>query len=175
MLTEILAITLFLIAALLVYAATKPDTFRFERSTVIKAPPEKIFPLIDDLHAWSAWSPWEKKDPGMKRIFTGPQNGPGATYRWEGNKNIGVGSMAITETVPPGKVVIRLDFVKPFEAHNIVEFNLLPQDGGTLVTWVMHGPMPYVSKLMTTFFSMDKMCGKDFESGLAQLKAVAES
>jgi uncharacterized protein YndB with AHSA1/START domain len=175
MLTEILAITLFLIAALLVYAATKPDTFRFERSTVIKAPPEKIFPLIDDLHAWSAWSPWEKKDPAMKRIFTGPQNGPGATYRWEGNKNIGVGSMAITETVPPGKVVIRLDFVKPFEAHNIVEFNLLPQDGGTLVTWVMHGPMPYVSKLMTTFFSMDKMCGKDFESGLAQLKAVAES
>jgi uncharacterized protein YndB with AHSA1/START domain len=175
MLTEILAITLFLIAALLVYAATKPDTFRFERSTFIKAPPEKIFPLIDDLHAWSAWSPWEKKDPAMKRIFTGPQNGPGATYRWEGNKNIGVGSMAITETVPPGKVVIRLDFVKPFEAHNIVEFNLLPQDGGTLVTWVMHGPMPYVSKLMTTFFSMDKMCGKDFESGLAQLKAVAES
>lgn len=163
-----------LLAALLVYAATRPDSFRVERSIGIQAPPEKVFALINDLRAWSRWSPWEGKDPGMQRSFSGPDSGQGAAYAWEGNKNVGTGRMEIVETSPPSRIVIKLDFMKPFEAHNTVEFSVHPQGSATQVTWAMFGPMPYVSKLMTTFFSMDKMCGRDFEAGLAQLKTAAE-
>jgi uncharacterized protein YndB with AHSA1/START domain len=163
-----------LLAALLIYVATRPDTFRIERSIGIQATPEKVFALINDLRAWSRWSPWERKDPGMQRSFSGPDSGQGAAYAWEGNKNVGSGRMEIVETSPPSRIVIKLDFMKPFEAHNTVEFSVQPQGTATQVTWAMFGPMPYLSKLMTTFFSMDKMCGKDFEAGLAQLKAAAE-
>src|SRR5207244_9369629 len=113
-----------LVVALLVFAATKPDTFRVQRSASIKAPPEKIFALINDLHSWGAWSPWEKMDPAMKRTHSGAANGKGAVYEWEGNHNVGKGRMEITETSPRSKDVIKLDFVKQFEAHNIAEFTL---------------------------------------------------
>ena len=163
-----------LLAALLIYAATRPDTFRIERSIGIQATPEKVFALINDLRAWSRWSPWERKDPGMQRSFSGPDSGQRAAYAWEGNKNVGTGRMEIVEASPPSLIVIKLDFMKPFKAHNTVEFSVQPQGTATQVTWAMFGPMPYLSKLMTTFFSMDKMCGKDFEAGLSQLKAAAE-
>ena len=163
-----------LIVALLVFATTKPDTFRVQRSASIKAPPEKIFPLINDLHRWGAWSPWEKMDPAMKRNFSGAANGKGAVYEWEGNHNVGKGRMEITETSPPSQVVIKLDFIKPFEAHNIAEFMMGSKDDSTNVTWAMHGPTPYMAKVIHIFFSMDSMVGKDFETGLANLKAIAE-
>ena len=163
-----------LIAAFLGFAATKPDTFRVQRAANIKAPPEKIFSLINDLHSWGSWSPYEKKDPTMKRTHSGAANGKGAVYAWEGNKEIGKGSMEITESSPSSRVTIKLDFVKPFEAHNIVEFTLEPKGDSTNVTWAMHGPNPYLAKVMSIFFSMDRMVGKDFETGLANLKAVAE-
>ena len=163
-----------LIVALLVFATTKPDTFRVQRSASIKAPPEKIFPLINDLHRWGAWSPWEKMDPVMKRNFSGAANGKGAVYEWEGNHNVGKGRMEITETSPPSHVVIKLDFIKPFEAHNIAEFMMDSKDDSTNVTWAMHGPTPYMAKVIHIFFSMDSMVGKDFETGLANLKAIAE-
>ncbi|WP_139557952.1 SRPBCC family protein [Methylotetracoccus oryzae] len=163
-----------LVAALLVYAATRPGTFRIERSIVIQAPAEKVFAWINVLRAWSRWSPWEAKDPGMRRSFSGTDSGKGAAYAWEGNKNVGTGRMEIIEASPPNRIVIKLDFIKPFEAHNTVEFTLQARGAATQVTWAMFGPMPYLSKLMTTFYSMDKMCGKDFEAGLAQLKAAAE-
>jgi len=163
-----------LIVALLVFATTKPDTFRVQRSASIKAPPEKIFPLINDLHSWGAWSPWEKMDPAMKRNFSGAANGKGAVYEWEGNHNVGKGRMEITETSPPSHVVIKLDFIKPFEAHNIAEFMMGSKDDSTNVTWAMHGPTPYMAKVIHIFFSMDSMVGKDFETGLANLKAIAE-
>jgi uncharacterized protein YndB with AHSA1/START domain len=163
-----------LVVAVLVFAATKPDTFRVQRATSIKAPPERIFALINDLHSWSGWSPWEKKDPGMKRTHGGSGSGKGASYEWDGNHDVGKGRMEITETSPPSRVIIKLDFVQPFEAHNIVEFVLEPKGDATDVTWAMHGPMPYVSKIMTLFFSMDNMVGKDFEAGLASLKTLAE-
>ena len=172
---EIIAIAVVVaIAAILIYAATKPDTFRIQRAATIQATPEAIFPLINDLHAWSAWSPWEKKDPGMKRNFSTDAVGKGASYAWEGNKDVGQGRMEIAESSPPSRIEIRLDFIKPFDAHNIVEFHLEPQGDATRVTWSMHGPSPYLSKLMCIFFNMDKMCGKDFEAGLADLKAAAE-
>jgi len=163
-----------LIVALLGFATTKPDTFRVQRSASIKAPPEKIFPLINDLHSWGAWSPWEKMDPAMKRNFSGAANGKGAVYEWEGNHNVGKGRMEITETSPPSHVVIKLDFIKPFEAHNIAEFMMGSKDDSTNVTWAMHGPTPYMAKVIHIFFSMDSMVGKDFEAGLANLKAIAE-
>ena len=164
-----------LIAAVLIYAATKPDTFRVERAASIKAPPEKIFALINDLHSWGSWSPWEKKDPAMKRTHSGAANGKGAAYEWEGNSEVGKGRMEIAESSPPSKVTIKLDFVKPFEAHNIVEFMLDAKGESTNVTWAMHGPLPYLAKVMHLFLNMESMVGKDFESGLANLKSVAET
>jgi uncharacterized protein YndB with AHSA1/START domain len=163
-----------LVAAILVYAATKPDTFRVQRTASIKAPPEKIFPLINDFHSWGPWSPYEKKDPAMKRTYSGAANGKGAVYEWEGNSEVGKGSVEITETSPPSKVVIKLDMIKPMEGHNIVEFTLKPQGDVTDVTWAMNGSSPYLAKLMSIFINMDKMIGKDFEAGLANLKAIAE-
>jgi uncharacterized protein YndB with AHSA1/START domain len=157
-----------------VYAATKPDVFRVQRATSIKAPPEKIFPFLNDLHKFGAWSPWEKKDPAMKRTFAGSESGRGAVYEWDGDKNVGQGRMEIVDTTPPSKVAIKLDFVRPFEAHNTVEFTLAPNGDSTDVTWAMQGPVPYVAKIMHVFVDMDSMVGKDFEAGLASLKTVAE-
>jgi uncharacterized protein YndB with AHSA1/START domain len=164
-----------ILAAFLAYAATRPDTFRVERSTSIKAPPEKIFALINDLHRWVDWSPYEKKDPAMKRTFGGITEGKGAVYGWEGNKEIGRGRMEITETSPPSRVTINLDFIEPFEAHNIVDFTLDPGGDATNVTWAIHGPSPFISRVIGIFCDMDRMIGKDFEAGLANLKAVAET
>jgi uncharacterized protein YndB with AHSA1/START domain len=162
-----------LIAAVLIYAATKPDSFRIERSITIKASPEKISAYLTDFKQWAAWSPWEEKDPSMKRTFSGAANGKGAVYGWEGNKNVGTGRMEILD-VQPQKVIIKLDFLAPFEAHNTTEYVLEPQGDSTKLTWAMFGPSNYMSKVMTTFMSMEKMVGPDFEAGLAKLKAAAE-
>lgn len=163
-----------LVVGVLVFASTKPDTFRVQRSATIKAPPDKLFPLINDFRTWTAWSPYEKKDPAMKRTYGAVTSGKGAVYAWDGNKEIGQGSMEILESSPSSEVRLKLDFVKPFEAHNIVDFTLRPEGDATRVTWAMHGPAPFISKLMQVFFNMDRMVGTDFEAGLANLKAVAE-
>ena len=174
MLKIIVIAILLLVAGLLIYAATKPDAFRIERSTTIKAPPEKVFALINDFHQWEAWSPWEKIDPAIKRTYRGPGSGAGAVYEWAGNKDIGQGRMEIVESTAASKISLKLDFVTPFEAHNFVDFTLLPQGDGTKVTQAMYGPSPYISKLMTIFFSMEKMVGSKYEEGLANLKSLAE-
>ena len=162
------------IVAVLVIAAFKPDTFRVQRRATIKAPPDKIFPLLSDFQRWGAWSPWEKKDPDMKRSFSGPSQGKGAVYAWEGDKNVGTGRMEIVEAVPASRVGLKLDFMKPFEAHNSVQFDLIPKGEMTEVVWNMQGPAPYVAKIMHVFVNMDRMVGADFEAGLANLKSVAE-
>lgn len=165
-----------LIGLLLVYAATRPDSFRIERSAHIQAPPEKVFAAINDFRRWAAWSPWENIDPALKRTFGGAAAGKGAAYAWEGNRNVGSGRMEIGESTPSSKIVIKLDFLKPFEAHNIAEFTLVPgAQGGTALTWAMYGPSPYVSKLMGIFMSMDRMVGAQFEQGLANLKSISEN
>ena len=164
-----------MVVVVLCYAAIKPDTFRIERALHIKAPPEKVFALINDFSQWAYWSPWEKKDPSMKRERSGPANGVGSTYGWEGNKNVGSGRMEILQSTPSSQLQIKLDFLKPFEAHNTAEFTLKPQEGGTLVTWAMFGPQVFLGKVMSLFFSMEKMVGPDFEAGLAAMKARAES
>jgi len=162
------------IAIILILAATKPDRFSFQRATTIKAPPEKIFPLINDFHQWGTWSPYETKDPAMKRSYGGAASGKGAVYAWEGNKNVGSGRMEILDSSAPTKIVIKLDFFSPFEGHNTAEFTMLPQGDATNVTWLMHGPAPFTSKLMQVFINLDNMIGKDFEAGLANLKRLTE-
>ena len=162
------------LAAVLIFAATKPDTFRVQRATSIKAPPEKIFPLIADFHGWGAWSPYEKLDPAMKRTFSGAANGKGAVYEWDSDGKAGKGRMEITDAPAPSKVTIKLDFFKPFESPQHREFTLEPRGDTTIVTWAMYGPSLYIGKVMGIFFNMDRMIGTDFETGLANLKARAE-
>lgn len=174
MFKKIVLILGIVIVAFLGYAASQPDSFRTERKIVINAPPEKIFPLIDDFQQWSAWSPYEDKDPDMKRTFGAVTVGKGANYAWEGDSNVGVGSMEITESTPPGKILIDLNFLAPMEARNVAEFTLVPEGDATAVTWAIYGPMPFLSKVMSVVVDMDKMIGQDFEVGLATLKTVAE-
>ncbi len=162
------------IAVILIMAAMKPDTFRVERKASIGAPSERLFALISDFHRWRSWSPWENRDPNLKRTYEGSERGKGAVYAWDGNKNVGSGRMEILEAAAPSKILIKLDFFKPFEAHNIAEFTMLPHGDATNVEWAMRGPAPFMFKLMEVFVSCDKMIGKDFEAGLANLKALAE-
>jgi uncharacterized protein YndB with AHSA1/START domain len=162
------------VAAVLAIAASKPDTFHVQRATSIKAPPEKIFALLDDFHRYPSWSPYEKLDPAMKRTYSGAESGRGAVYAWESDGKAGVGRMEIAEAPPPSKVTINLEFVKPFEARNVVEFTLEPKGESTNVTWAMRGSSPFLARVMHVFFNMDRMVGEDFETGLANLKALAE-
>ncbi len=173
MLKTILLIVAAAIAALLLYAATKPDTFRLSRSATIAAPPEKVFALINDLRLFNSWNPFAKMEPSVAITYDATSAGVGGAYNWKGDKT-GEGRMQITESVPAQRVSAKLDFSKPFEAHNVVDFTVQPQGNGSTVTWAMHGPMPYLNRVMTIFFDMDKTVGKDFESGLANLKALAE-
>lgn len=174
MLKKIAIVIVAVVAIILIWAAVRPDNFAVQRTATINAPPEKIFPLINDFHAWGAWSPWEKLDPAMKKTYSGPASGKGAVYAWDGNSQVGAGRMEVIESTLPSKVAVQLDFLKPMEAHNVAEFTLQPNGNATNVTWSMHGPSPYIAKVMGIFVSMDKMIGKDFEKGLADLKAAAE-
>ncbi len=163
-----------LIVAILIYAATQPDTFRIQRTASIQAPPGKIFASLNDFHTWTGWSPWEKVDPDMKRTYSGKDSGLGSIYEWQGNNKVGQGRMEITESIASSKLVLKLDFLKPFEAHNTTIFTLLPKGSATEVTWAMEGPSSLMMKVMHLFMNMDKMIGKDFEKGLDNLKTLSE-
>jgi len=168
------AVLLVAVAAILIYASTRPDSFRVERSAAMNAPPEKIFPYIEGLKRWTEWSPYEGRDPAMKRAYSGADSGKGAVYEWDGNDNVGKGRMEIVDSRPPNKVVIKLDFLKPFEGHNTAELTVEPKGGQTIVTWAMYGPSTFMTKLIGTFMDMDDMIGRDFAAGLAKLKTVVE-
>lgn len=174
MLLTITGVVLLLIAIALGVASSRPDTFRIQRTASINAAPEKLFPHIDDFHNWGGWSPWEHLDPDLKRTFSGAENGKGAIYAWEGNPKVGSGRMEILEATSPSRILIKLDFLKPFEAHNQAEFTLQGSGGSTQVVWAMTGPQAFPMKVMSLFMSMDSMVGKDFEKGLASLKALGE-
>ncbi|MDP3228706.1 MAG: SRPBCC family protein [Acidovorax sp.] len=170
-------IALVLLAALglfLAFAATRPDTFRVERSRVISAQPDRVYGVIHDLRQFNTWNPYERKDPAAQGQYSATTAGPGARYAWQGDK-VGTGSMEIVEATAPVRVAMKLDFVAPFEAHNQVEFTLQPEGAGaTRVTWAMHGPVPYLAKIVHLVFNMDRMVGQDFEDGLANLQAQAQ-
>lgn len=170
----ILAVLVVIVVALLGYAATKPNTVRYARSTRINAPPEKIAALINDFKKWPVWSPWEKRDPELKRTFSGNSSGVGSVYAWEGNKNVGSGRMEILESTLKN-IRIKLDFITPFKASNTADFTFTPQGSATDVDWVMTGENRFIGKVMSVFMDFDKMIGKDFEAGLAEMKTAAES
>ncbi|MEO5692656.1 MAG: SRPBCC family protein [Usitatibacter sp.] len=173
---KIVAIVLALIVAGILVAATmQPDSFAVSRTVTINAPAGKVYPHIVDFHAWSAWSPWEKLDPELKRTFSGENAGKGAIYAWEGNGQVGQGRMEIKDAQAPGKVVIALDFIKPIEGHNTATFLLEPKGDTTQLTWTMTGPSRFLTKVIGVFMSMDRMVGGDFEKGLAGLKAISET
>ena len=167
-------IVVVLLAIVVVYASTKPGSFRLARSISITAPPEKIFPLIDDLRSFNRWNPFLKHDANIKLTYSGPAHSKGAAHAWEGNNRVGKGRVEITDSVPSSRIVMKLDMIKPIEGHNRVEFTLEPKDGATTVTWAMSGQSAFITKLMGVFVSMDKMVGRAFENGLADLKSLAE-
>lgn len=162
-----------IVIALLVFAAMQPPTFHVERSTTIAAAPEKITPLLNDFHNWTEWSPWAKLDPNMHVSYSGAPAGQGAVYEWEGNSKVGKGRMEIL-AAEPTLTSIKLDFLSPMESHNHTNFVLQPQGLTTQVTWTIDGPNSFMGKIMSVFVSTDKMIGKDFETGLSQLKSAAE-
>jgi uncharacterized protein YndB with AHSA1/START domain len=163
-----------LTGALLAFVLTRPDTFRVQRTTVIEAPPERIFPFIEDFRKHALWSPYEQFDPSMSRSYSGSKRGKGAVYEWDGKGKVGKGRMEIAHTSPPLMAVIRLDFVRPFRTQNIVEFTLRPEGSSTNVSWAMRGANPLIAKVLQLVSNMDRVVGKDFETGLANLKALAE-
>jgi hypothetical protein len=163
-----------IVCALLIYASTKPGHVRFERSILIDAAPEEIYPLVEDFRAWPAWSPYENRDPDMHRTYSGAEKGEGAAYAWEGDSSIGSGHMEIVETDEPSKVVIALFFTAPMKAENQAIFTFEPEGEATRVTWVMEGEANLFSRTASIFIDMDKMVGTDFEAGLAKLKLVVE-
>lgn len=175
MFKKILIVLVVVIAAFLGYAATRPDTFEVSRSAVIKAPPQRVFDIVNDFHHFPQWSPWQHLDPNMQTTYAGPQNGIGSSYAWSGNDKAGQGSMKITEAQAPSKIAMQLDFIKPFASTNTVDFAFVPEGDGTRVTWTMRGNSPFGMKVMSVFMPMDKAIGPDFEHGLANLKSVAET
>ncbi len=162
------------VAGLVAYAAaTQPDSFRVQRAMTINAPPEKLVGILTDLRRGAEWSPYEKKDPAMKKTFSGPASGPGATLEWDGNSDVGAGSLKVAD-VTPSKVTLDLAMTRPMTANNVVEYTLTPQGNATNMTWALHGPMPLISKVMCVFMNFDKMLGDDMERGLNDLKTLAE-
>lgn len=163
--------------AVLAIAMTKPDKFVIERSITINAAPEKIYPLMSDLHGFAKWSPYEEKDPKMKRTFSGAESGKGAVYAWDGNDEVGAGTMTIAEANAPTDVKVDLHFIKPMQGDNVVHFKIVPEANGSAskVSWSMEGDSPLMCKVMQVFMNMDDMCGNDFAKGLAKLKSTVET
>jgi len=170
----VVAVIVVALVIIMTMAASKPDTFRVERTATIKADPGKVFSSINDFHNWAAWSPFEKLDPDMQKTFSGAASGKGAVYEWKGNNKAGAGRMEILESTAASKIVIKLDFLKPFEGHNTSEFIMSPRGNTTEISWAVYGPSPFMMKIMHVFMHMDQMMGKDFATGLANLKTVAE-
>jgi len=174
MLKKILIALGVVVLAFVLFAATRPATYHVERATSIVAPAAAIFAYTNDLHKWGAWSPWEKLDPAAKKEYSGPETGVGSSYHWVGNKDVGEGNLTIQESVPNEKVGMKLEFIKPFAAVCAVGLTTKQDGETTRTTWTIDGTNNFIAKAMSVFMSMDKMMGKDFESGLANLKKLAE-
>jgi uncharacterized protein YndB with AHSA1/START domain len=174
MLVLILLAIAVVLAIIVGIAATRPDTFEVTRTEAMHAPPEAVYPLVVDFRQWGRWSPWEQLDPDMERRHSGAPAGVGAVYEWSGNKKAGEGRMEITEAEAPHRVVIALDFIKPFAASNVTAFQIERDGAGSVVTWSMHGPNSFAGKLFSVFVNMEKMIGRDYERGLAALRLAAE-
>lgn len=174
MLKKVLLALAIVCVGLCALIATRPDKFTIQRSAVIAAAPDKVFPHINDFHKWDAWSPWEKLDPKMQKSYTGAPAGQGAVYDWKGNDDVGTGRMTIVESAAGQKILIKLEFLEPWTAVNDTTFEFKPEGTGTAVTWRMEGKSDFMGKAMGLLMDMDSMIGKDFDQGLANLKGVVE-
>lgn len=174
MLYYILGAVALLVVLLLVVIVTRPATYQVTRIGRMTSPPGAPFAEVNDFRRWTDWSPWEHIDPNLQRTYEGPSAGVGAKYSWQGNKQVGSGKMTITESRPGEFVRIRLEFITPFAALCDTQFAFKPEGNQTVVTWTMTGTNNFMSKAMCLVMSMDKMIGRDFEKGLAQLKAAVE-
>lgn len=170
-----LAAIVIVIALVVIAAALRPSEFRIARSLPMNATPARIFPYINNLHAFQEWNPYKDKDPKARNEFSGPEAGPGAVFHWTGDGNVGEGIMTIVSCAPDSRVNVDLEFLKPFPGHNAVEFSLSPQAVGTVVTWSMAGKYALFPKIVGLFINMDQMIGGDFEHGLSRLKKLVES
>ena len=175
MLKFILICLAVIIIALAVFVAMQPDDFRVTRSATVSAPAAAVFAHVNDLRKWEAWNPWQKKDPTMRLTYAGPPAGPGASYSWAGNNEVGEGRLTITESRPGELVRLKLEFMKPFTATNTADFTFKPEGDKTAVTWSMEGKNNYLAKALHLVMNMDKMVGGDFEKGLADMKVAAEA
>lgn len=173
MLKKISIAAMVLVAGLVILVATRPSSFAVERSATIAAPPDTVFALVNDFHAWPDWSPWDDLDPNMETTFSGAESGTGAIYEWSGNEDAGVGSMTITKSQPPEAIEIDLKFIEPFTSQALIEFAFAPDGGGTKVTWTMSGENDFMGKAFSLVVDMDEEIGRDFEKGLKQLEAAA--
>ena len=172
MLKKILAGILIFIVAFLIFAATRPADFRVERSLSIAAPAQALFEQVNDHHKFNAWNPFLKLDSNVKNTYSGPDAGVGAACSWDGNKDIGAGTATITESKPGELVRERMDWKRPMEGTATVEFTFKPQGDKTIVTWAMYGKNNFMGKLVSVFMDCDKMCGPQFEQGLAALGKI---
>ena len=164
----------FIAVIFLIVITGRPDEFTVTRAASIAAPPEKIFPHVNDLHKWEAWSPWARLDPDAKNTFSGTDAGAGAAMAWDGNNKVGAGKMTITDSQTGALIRLRLDFRKPMQATNTAQFTFVPEGNQTIVTWNMAGKNNLMGKIMGLFMDCEKMCGRQFEKGLASLKSVTE-
>jgi len=175
MLIKILAGIALIVVVFVIVVAMQSSDYHVARSASISAPALVVFAQVNDFHNWEAWSPWAKLDPAMKQTYEGPPAGTGAIYSWEGNKQVGAGRMTLTESRPNELVRIKLEFLKPFAATSITEFTFKPEGNQTAVIWSMTGKKNFMAKAFHLFVNMDKMIGRDFEKGLAQMKATVEA
>lgn len=176
MLKKILLVVLAIVVVFLLVVAAQPSSYTVTRSATINAPPEQVFPLVNDFHEWDKWSPWAKLDPNMQTTYSGAGDGEGAVYSWTGNDDVGEGRMTILRSEPHQHVQIKLEFLKPFESQSITDFSFQSEGGGTAVNWTMSGENNFMAKAFMLFMGgMDKAVGPDFEKGLAQMKSVAEA
>lgn len=175
MIWKILIALVVIVVGLVGVITLQPARYRVSRSTTIAAPAPVVFAQVNDFHKWSAWSPWEKIDPAMKRTYEGPPAGVGASYAWVGTREVGEGRMTIVESRPSDLIQVKLEFVKPFAGTSVAEFSFKPDGERTLVTWSMTGDKNFIAKAIHLVMSMDRMIGDQFDKGLAAMKTVAEA
>jgi hypothetical protein len=177
MVKKVLLALVVLIVGFVAYAKTRPDSYHVERSTTIHAPADLVYAHLADLKSFGEWSPWDKRDPNMKKTYSASTTGVGASYSWQGNKEVGTGKMTITEAKPPTQVREKLEFIEPFASIADVGFDVVPAGTDQVkATWSMDGDSSkLLVKAMGVFMNMDKMIGKDFDDGMANLKRIVEA
>lgn len=175
MLIKVVFVVAVALLAVVGFVATRPSDFTISRSRAVAAPPDVLHSYVNDFRKWVEWSPWEKRDPALKREYSGPPEGPSATYHWVGNSEVGEGRMTIIESTPGRSITIRLEFIKPWTATNTARFDFAPRGTGTNVTWTMRGEKNFMAKAVGLLMDVDKMVGTDFERGLAGLDAASSA